>query len=111
MERCRQSVGKRQYRQTDENGANDTRSVVTSLGSLSLQLFCPGSFRQMLTTCSAPPTLGRDENVSKMDVDSVDSRPGRRPVKKRQDGRRRPVEKLSLVDVDQENVRMVDVDQ
>ena len=46
-----------------------------------------------------------------MDVDSVDSRPGRRPVKKRQDGRRRPVEKLSLVDVDQENVRMVDVDQ
>ena len=105
MERCRQSVGKRQYRQTDENGANDTRSVVTSLGSLSLQLFCPGSFRQMLTTCSAPPPLGRDENVSKMDVDS---RPGRRPVEKCQDGRRRPVEKLSLVD--QENIRMVDVD-
>ena len=33
---------------------------------------------------------GRDENVNKMDVDSVNSRPGRRPV-----------EKLSLVDVDQ----------
>ena len=57
----------------------------------------------------------RDENVSKMDVDSVDSvdsQPGRRPVEKRQDGRRwpvekrqdgrrQPVEKLSLVDVDQ----------
>ena len=35
--------------------------------------------------------MGRDENVSKMDVDSVDS----------VDGRRRPVEKLSLVDVDE----------
>ena len=52
--------------------------------------------------------VGRDENVSKMDVDSVDSRPGRRPVEnvsgrrrpvgKAQDGRRRrrPVEQLSL---------------
>ena len=35
-----------------------------------------------------PKKKGRDENVSKMDVDSVD-------------GRRRPVENLSLVDVDQ----------
>ena len=44
---------------------------------------------------------GRDENVSKMDVDSVDRRPERRPV-----------EKISLVDIDQlTNVRMVDVDQ
>ena len=44
---------------------------------------------------------GRDENVSKMDVDSVDRRPERRPV-----------EKISLVDIDQlKNVRMVDVDQ
>ena len=42
---------------------------------------------------------GRDENVNKMDVNSVNCRPGRRPV-----------EKLSLVNVDQENVRMVDVD-
>ena len=34
--------------------------------------------------------MGRDENVSKMDVDSVDRRPGRRPVAN-----------LSLVNVDQ----------
>ena len=45
--------------------------------------------------------MGRDENVSKMDVDSVDCRPGRLPVEKRQDEWRRPVENLSLVDVDQ----------
>ena len=94
--------------------------------------------------------IRRDENVSNMDVDSVDGRrpmstrralwststsrkpqsgrcrpvenvsDRRRPVEKRQDGRRRsvvkrqdgdgrlrPVEKLSLVDVDRENVRMV----
>ena len=50
------------------------------------------SFYQQNTTQS-----GRDENVSKMDVDSVNRRPERRPVS----GRRRPVEKLSLVNVDQ----------
>ena len=45
--------------------------------------------------------VGRNENVSKMDVDSVDRRPERQPV-----------EKISLVDVDQlKNVRMVDIDQ
>ena len=47
-----------------------------------------------------PLIVGRDENVSKMDVDSVDRRPGRRPVAN-----------LSLVDVDQENVCGVDVDR
>ena len=36
--------------------------------------------------------MGRDENVSKMDVDC---RPGRRPVGKAQSGRRRPVENVS----------------
>ena len=40
---------------------------------------------------------GRDENISKMDVDR---RPGGRPV-----------EKLSLVDVDQLKTSVVDVDQ
>ena len=45
--------------------------------------------------------VGRDENV-KMDVDSVDSVDGRRPMS---------TIKTSVVDVDQENVRMVDVDQ
>ena len=46
--------------------------------------------------------LGRDEKVSKMDVDSVDS-VDRRPEC-------RPVEKLSLVDVDHEKLSLVDVD-
>ena len=75
----------------------------------------------------APPFIGRDENVSKMDVDSVDRR---RPVdnglqthththththtsekERPQSGQRRPVEKLSLVDADHENLSLVDVDQ
>ena len=53
---------------------------------------------------------GHDENVSKMDVD------GRRQCRpstgrKHQSGRCRPVENLSLVDVDQENVCGVDIDR
>ena len=58
---------------------------------------------------------GRDENVSKMDVDGRRQR--RQSTRtstswKPQSGRRRPVEKLSLVDVDHENLSflLVDVD-
>ena len=65
------------------------------------------SLKPFMNQVLNPSRFGRDENVSKMDVDNVDS------VDCRSGGRSggRPVEKLSLVDVDQENVRMVDVDK
>ena len=56
--------------------------------------------------------FGRDENVSKMDVDSIDERrlsTRTSTNKKLQSGR--PIEKLSLVDVNHENLSLVDVDQ
>ena len=69
--------------------------------------------------------MGRDENVSKMDVDSVDSVDRRRPTstrralwststgRKRQDGRRRRVENVRMVAfllVDVDHLLLVVVD-